>query len=411
MKEVLHQMGGAPSIRAVQVGYEIIQVTFSSRAAFQQAKSRERVQLFDVWCTIQGGGPPPTIVHVFDFPYEGSDDSVKVALRSLGTVKGIRQQTYISNRNVFNGTRMVSLVMENPPPRLLKIDGYNCRTWYRGQPLICNLCNGPGHRSAECPNKDKCRVCGQSGHIGRHCTNAWGGSRTLVESSPPVEEEGLPPPSEPLYSAPVSPPEEAPLSCDDSGDSASNGGHSTDDSDNESDSLEDVAESEKISKNVAQSIAHDAVTPNADNDSVDIVNTRDSAVVDDLIDDVDDPTVNDDAASTTVPSDEDDRSSALSDDSSEVTAMVGLEGSSCAPRKRRHASDGSDEDGGIAAKIAVGSPDELAPLSGDAPVDPRSGLIPVVEPPPGASAPEGTTHMTDPSEPVLGDSLQIELSL
>ena len=186
MKEVLRQMGGVPSICAVQVGYEIIRVTFSSPAAFQQAKSRERVQLFDVWCTIQGGGPPPpTIVHVFDFPYEGSDDSIKVALRSYGAVKGIHQQTYISNRNVFNGTRMVSLVMENPPPCLLKIDGYNCRTWYRGQPLICNLCNGPGHRSAECPNKDKCRVCGQSGHIGRHCTNAWGGSRTLVESSPP----------------------------------------------------------------------------------------------------------------------------------------------------------------------------------------------------------------------------------
>lgn len=175
-------------------------------------------------------------------PYEGSDDSIKVALRPFGTVKGIRQQTYISNRNVFNGTRMVSLVMENPPPRLLKIDGYNCRTWYRGQPLICNLCNGPGHRSAECPNKDKCRVCGQSGHIGRHCTNAWGDSRTLVESSPPVEEEDPPPPSEDLSSAPVSPPEETPLSCDDSDDSASNGGHSTDDSDNESDSLEDVAE-------------------------------------------------------------------------------------------------------------------------------------------------------------------------
>lgn len=33
MKEVLGQMGGAASIRAVQVGYEIIQVTFSSPAA------------------------------------------------------------------------------------------------------------------------------------------------------------------------------------------------------------------------------------------------------------------------------------------------------------------------------------------------------------------------------------------
>ena len=65
----------------------------------------------------------------------------------------------------------------------------------------------------------------------------------------------------------------------------------------------------------------------------------------------------------------------------------------------------------IAAKIAVGSSDELAPLSGDAPVDPRSGLTPVVEPPLGASAPEGATHVTDPSGPVLEDSLQVEPSL
>ena len=82
MKEVLVQMGGAASIRAVQVGYEIIRVTFSLAAAFQQAKSKEQVQLFDLWFTIQGGGPPPTIVHVFDFPFEGSDDSIKVALKS-----------------------------------------------------------------------------------------------------------------------------------------------------------------------------------------------------------------------------------------------------------------------------------------------------------------------------------------
>ena len=80
MKEVLGQMGGAASIRAV----------FSSAAAFQQAKSKEKVQLFDLWSTIQGGGPPPTIVHVFDFPFEGSDDSIKVALKSYGSVKEIR---------------------------------------------------------------------------------------------------------------------------------------------------------------------------------------------------------------------------------------------------------------------------------------------------------------------------------
>jgi len=45
-----------------------------------------------------------------------------------------------------------------------------CRLWYRGQPLVCNLCAVQGHRSANCPNKDKCRKYGKTGHFARNCT-------------------------------------------------------------------------------------------------------------------------------------------------------------------------------------------------------------------------------------------------
>ena len=54
--------------------------------------------------------------------------------------------------------------------------GYLCRIWYRGQPLVCNLCSVQGHKSANCPNRDKCRRCGQSGHFARECPNPWGNS-------------------------------------------------------------------------------------------------------------------------------------------------------------------------------------------------------------------------------------------
>ena len=40
--------------------------------------------------------------------------------------------------------------------------------------MICNLCNVQGHKSANCPNKDKCRRCGESGHFARSCPNPWG---------------------------------------------------------------------------------------------------------------------------------------------------------------------------------------------------------------------------------------------
>ena len=56
---------------------------------------------------------------------------------------------------------------------MVSIDGCICRTWYRGQPLICNLCGVEGHKSANCPNKDKCRLCGKEGHVARSCPNPW----------------------------------------------------------------------------------------------------------------------------------------------------------------------------------------------------------------------------------------------
>lgn len=92
MKEVLLQLGGVDSIRAIQIGYEVIRVTFSSPVAFHQAKSMEGVHLFGFWCPILGGGPQPTMIHVFDFPFEGLDAAVEVALKAFGSVRGIRKK-------------------------------------------------------------------------------------------------------------------------------------------------------------------------------------------------------------------------------------------------------------------------------------------------------------------------------
>ena len=157
MKEVLLQMGGVDSIQAVQIGYEVIGVTFSSTAAFRQAKSKEGVKLFGLWCPILGGGPPPTRVYIFDFAFEGPGAAVEVTLKAFGSVKGVHKQTYVGNRSVFTGTHMVWVVIEKTPPRFLTISNYRCRIWYVGQSLACNLCAEPGHKSAECPNKDKFR--------------------------------------------------------------------------------------------------------------------------------------------------------------------------------------------------------------------------------------------------------------
>ena len=176
MKEVVVQLGDVDSILAVQIGYEIVRVTFCSDEAFSRAKSMEGVSLFGLWCKILGGGPATTLVHVFDYPFEESDVEIEHALADFGEVKKVRKQTYLSSQQIYTGTRLVSIVLRETPPRSISIDGYHCRIWYRGQPIVCNLCSKQGHVSANCPNKDKCRLCGQSGHFARSCPNPWGGS-------------------------------------------------------------------------------------------------------------------------------------------------------------------------------------------------------------------------------------------
>ena len=137
----------------------------------------EGVHLFGFWCPILRGGPQPTMIHVFDFPFEGPDAAVEVALKAFGSVRGIRKKkkTYVGNCAVFTGTRLVSLVIERAVLRFFQIDGYRCCIWYNWQPLVGNLCA-------------QCRKCGQSGHSARQCTNAC----TSVGAPPPSQKRLFP---------------------------------------------------------------------------------------------------------------------------------------------------------------------------------------------------------------------------
>ncbi len=168
-------------VEAVQIGYDIIRVTFSSLEYYRKAKSEPGKHLFGLFCDILGVGPPVTLVHLFDYPYEEEDDEVVDVFGDYGEVKRIKLQTYVSNTKIYTGTRLISIVLSGNLPRYVTIGGYSCRIWYRGQPLICNLCAVQGHKSANCPNKDKCRRCCQSGHFARQCTNAWGTTGNVGE--------------------------------------------------------------------------------------------------------------------------------------------------------------------------------------------------------------------------------------
>ena len=160
-------------IDAVQQNFVVIRVTFRTEAAAVDALKEKGIRLFGIWCRIDGG-PPVTIIHLFDFPHEEDDEVVAELFGTYGLVRGVRRQRYTSRPDIFTGTRLIDVVMERAPPRMVSINGFICRTWYRGQPVICNLCGIEGHKSATCPNKNKCRRCGEEGHMARSCTNAWG---------------------------------------------------------------------------------------------------------------------------------------------------------------------------------------------------------------------------------------------
>ena len=144
MTEVLRVFAGL-DVKAVQAAYEVVRVTFASPGHFREAKSFPGKHLFALWCSILGGDPPITRVHVFDSPFEEDDRSLEVAFEAYSTVKSVKSRLFLFNQNVFNGTRLVDVALSGVLPRFLMVDGYLCRLWYRGQPLVCNLCAVQGH--------------------------------------------------------------------------------------------------------------------------------------------------------------------------------------------------------------------------------------------------------------------------
>lgn len=185
MKEVLLQLGSVDSIRAIQIGYEVIRVTFSSPVAFHQAKSMEGVHLFGFWCPILGGGPQPTMIHVFDFPFEGPDAAVEVALKAFGSVRGIRKKKPTSviapcllalSWSLWSSRELYRVFFKLTATDV--VSGTMGKHWYAI--FVPNV--------GSVDNLAILRKCGQSGHSARQCTNACTSVGAEASASPLPEE-------------------------------------------------------------------------------------------------------------------------------------------------------------------------------------------------------------------------------
>ena len=165
-------LGKFQNVEAVQQQLDVIRVSFNAEEHALAALREKGVRLFDIWCRMDGG-PPTTIVYLFDYPYEDPAEDISAFFADFGVVKGVRHQKY-RNGDIATGTRLVYIVLSGTPPRLAIINGSTCRVWYRGQPILCNICATLGHKAVNCPCKNKCRLCQQEGHFARNCPNPWG---------------------------------------------------------------------------------------------------------------------------------------------------------------------------------------------------------------------------------------------
>ena len=95
MTEVLRVFAGL-DVKAVQVAYEVVRVTFASPEHFLATKSFSGKYLFGLLCSILRGRPPITRVHVFDFPFKEDDRSLEVAFEAHGRYSQVCQKADFS---------------------------------------------------------------------------------------------------------------------------------------------------------------------------------------------------------------------------------------------------------------------------------------------------------------------------
>ena len=93
---------------------------------------------------------------------------MKEALKYFGDIKEIKLQQWTNVAGVSTGKRIVRMVRQHEIPRNIVIDGVKCRVWYKGQPLVCDICSN-NHKAVDCPLRGMCRRCHESGHFVREC--------------------------------------------------------------------------------------------------------------------------------------------------------------------------------------------------------------------------------------------------
>ena len=161
-----NEVYGTPTIQILPGG--VARITFKEAVAKQSLLRHDKISLDGRSCKIFADRRL-VWVQVHHYPSEAFDIVIEEFFMSYGTVKLVKRQHWVALPDVQTGTRLVGILLDKQVPRNVIIGGFNCKTWYRGQPVTCDLCGKEGHVLSNCPIRGKCRRCMEPGHFARDC--------------------------------------------------------------------------------------------------------------------------------------------------------------------------------------------------------------------------------------------------
>ena len=148
------------------------------RVSFREKDMRdhylvEGLRFGDLDIPVTKDGQKVTVLHIRDLPYEVSSEDLVNFFSNYGEVLTVERSVAANFPALCNGNRILKLILNEDLPYFLSVCGFQCRVWYRGQPLQCLVCRQRGHRVQSCPLSGRCRYCHQVGHMARDCAQAW----------------------------------------------------------------------------------------------------------------------------------------------------------------------------------------------------------------------------------------------
>ena len=186
-----------------------VRVSFREKAVRDHFLS-EGMRLDDQAIPVTRDAEKVTVLYIRDLPYEVASDDVIDFFSSFGEVLTVERSVATDTPSLCNGNRVLKMVVNEDLPYFISVCGYQCRVWYRGQPIQCFVCRQPGHRAQSFPLSGRCRYCHQVGHMARDCAQAWDPTplavsadiRTDVDESS-VSDSGTIIPDEPSVPDPI----------------------------------------------------------------------------------------------------------------------------------------------------------------------------------------------------------------